>query len=263
MKKLGISIDGIIRNYHESFDKQYKKVFVHNPHLVDMDEEFKLKEPSEQELEERAVKMQKETENRISLPIDTPDLLNHYQFDEVPEFENKNSFKTPKDSEFLNWGASGKALKMDMEMGNKILSPEEALNQFMYEKYPFKIFGDAEEFQNAMSYFNRIQAFGLRNKLFETVLLSDLKSNAISANYYFLHKVGSRARNIQIVEDTVDKWNYCDVLVDVLPEVFQNKPEGKVAIKIDREYNQWDGADYTMKSLKDVNNEVLLKKLFK
>jgi len=255
MKKLGISIDGVIRNYHDSFDKQYRKVFIDNPTLVDMDEEFQYKEPTEQELEEKAAKIAKETDDRISLPVDTHDLLNHYQFDEAPEFENKNAFKTPKNSEFREWD-------MELEMEDKILSPEEGMHKFMYEKYPFKIFGDAEEFTNAMSYFNRIQAYGLKNNLFETVLLSDLKSNAITSNFHFLHKMGSRARNFQIVENDVDKWNYCDVLIDVAPEAFQNKPDGKTSIKIIRPYNEWDEADFSVKSLKEVNNEKFLEKLF-
>ncbi len=103
----------------------------------------------------------------------------------------------------------------------------------------------------------------MQNKLFETVLITDLKANAITANYFFLHKTGCRARNVQVVKDNADKWNYCDVLVDASPEAFQNKPEGKISIKIDRLYNQYDEADYTLKDLKDVNNDMLLKKLFK
>jgi len=257
MKTIGINIDGVIRNYLEAFDKQYKKVFIHNPTIVEMDAEMKYVEPTEEEAEAKVKKMQEEIANRITLPIDTPDLLNHYQFDETPEFMNNNAFKTPKDSEFNQY-------KMETEFDNKMLRPEEALKQFLFEKYPFKIFGDAEEFQNAMMYFNKLQAIGLRNKTFKTVLFTDLKSNAITANYYFLHKVGSRARAIQIVEDDVDKWNYCDMLIDVSPEAFQNKPADKISVKINKEYNQWDSADYAFDSLKEIDetflNEVLLKK---
>jgi len=255
MKKLGISLDGVIRDYHASFDKQYRKVYIDNPTLVNMDEEFKYKKPSEEDIEDKALKIAKEIDDRISLPVDTSDLLNHYQFDEEPEFQNENAFTTPEDSEFRAWD-------MELEMEDRILSPEEALNRFMYEKYPFKIFGDAEEFSNAMSYFNRIQAYGLRNNLFETVLISDLKSNSITSNFYFLHKAGSRARNFQIVMDEADKWNYCDVLIDVSPETFQSKPDGKIAIKVERPYNQWDETDYTVKSLKEVNDEKFISNFF-
>ena len=256
MKTLGINIDGVIRNYLESFDKQYKKVFIHNPTIVKMDEEFKYVEPTEEEAEKEALAMQKSIENRITLPVDTADLLNHYQFDETPEFENDNAFKTPKKSEFRNYN-------MELEMGNKMLNPEEALNQFMFEKYPFKIFGDADEYQNAMMHFNKIQAYGLRNKLFKTVLLTNLKSNAISANFHFLHKTGSRARSFQVIEEEEEKWDYCDVLVDVSPEALQNKPDDKISIKINRPFNEWDSTDYSVESLKEVSDEVFLNKLFK
>ena len=253
MKKLGISIDGVIRNYLDAFDKQYRKAFISNPNLVEMNEEFQLKPPTEQDLEDAAKKMEEKAKELITLPVDSADLLNHYQFKEIKEFENENAFDSSEsDAAFQNFNV----------FDNKILTPQEALNQFMYEKYPFRIFGDSDEYTNAMSHFNRIQAYGLQNNLFETVLITDLKSNAISANYFFLHKTGCRARNVQVVKDDVDKWNYCDVLVDVSPEVFQNKPEGKVSIKISRPYNQYDEADYTLNALKDLNNDMLLKKLF-
>lgn len=253
MKKLGISIDGVIRNYLDAFDKQYRKTFIYNESIVEMSEEFQYKEPTEQDLEEKTKKIEEKTKELISLPVDSPDILNHYQFKEIKEFENENVFQPDEPNIiFDNFNS----------FDNRILTPQEALEKFMYEQHPFRIFGDSEEFQNAMSHFNRIQAYGLQNNLFETVLITDLKSTAISANFFFLHKTGCRARNVQIVKDNADKWNYCDVLVDANPEVFQVKPEGKIAIKIERLYNQYDEADYTLKHLRDLNNDILLKKLF-
>lgn len=253
MKKLGISIDGVIRNYLDAFDKQYRKTFIYNESIVEMSEEFQYKEPTEQDLEEKTKKIEEKTKELISLPVDSPDILNHYQFKEIKEFENENVFQPDEPNIiFDNFNS----------FDNRILTPQEALEKFMYEQHPFRIFGDSEEFQNAMSHFNRIQAYGLQNNLFETVLITDLKSTAISANFFFLHKTGCRARNVQIIKDNADKWNYCDVLVDANPEVFQVKPEGKIAIKIERLYNQYDEADYTLKHLRDLNNDILLKKLF-
>lgn len=253
MKKLGITIDGVIRNYLDAFDKQYRKAFIYNENIVEMNDEFQFKEPTEQDFEERTKKIEQRTKDLISLPVDSPDLLNHYQFNEIKEFEHENAFEPDEKNIIFE--------KFD-SFENKILTPQEALDRFMYELHPFKIFGDSEEFQNAMSHFNRIQAYGLQNNLFETVLITDLKAAAISANYFFLHKTGCRARNIQVVKDNADKWNYCDVLVDANPEAFQCKPDEKIAIKIDRLYNQYDEADYTLKHLKELNNDILLKKLF-
>ncbi|MFA5067619.1 MAG: hypothetical protein WC466_06225 [Candidatus Izemoplasmatales bacterium] len=252
MKKLGISIDGVIRNYLDAFDKQYRKKFIFNESLVEMTEEFQYKEPTEQDLDDRTKMIEQKSRDLISLPVDSPDLLNHYQFKEIKQFENENSFR-PNDAhvEFQNFNS----------LENRFLTPQEAMETFMYEQYPFKIFGDADEFQNATSHFNAIQAYGLKNNLFETILITDLKSAAITANYFFLHKTGCRARRVQVVENNEDKWNYCDVLVDANPEAIQLKPEGKISVKIDRLYNQYDEADYTLRGLKDLNDENLLKKL--
>ena len=255
MKKLGISIDGVIRNYLDAFDKQYRKAFIYNESIVEMSDEFQYKEPTEQDLEDKTKAIEQKAKDLISLPVDSPDLLNHYQFKEIKEFENENAFHQEP-------GEQNIAFENFNSFDNRILSPQEALEKFMYEQHPFRIFGDSEEYQNAMSHFNRIQAYGLQSNLFETVLITDLKATAISANYFFLHKTGSRARNVQVVKDNSDKWNYCDVLVDANPEAFQVKPEGKISVKIDRLYNQYDEADYTLNGLKDLNNEMLLKKLF-
>ena len=58
MKKLGISIDGVIRNYLEAFDKQYRKHFIYNESIVEMSEEFQYKEPTEQDLEDKTKKIE-------------------------------------------------------------------------------------------------------------------------------------------------------------------------------------------------------------
>ena len=71
MKKLGISIDGVIRNYLDAFDKQYRKAFIHNANIVQMDEEFQFKDPTEKDLEEATKRIEEKTKELISLPVDS------------------------------------------------------------------------------------------------------------------------------------------------------------------------------------------------
>jgi len=78
---------------------------------------------------------------------------------------------------------------------------QEALDDFMYNKYPFQIFAMAEEYKNAMSAVNQIQSFGEKNKLFKTVLISKIKGPSITATFAFLQKVGCRAKNIMFIDD--------------------------------------------------------------
>ena len=238
MKALGINIDGVVRDFHTQFDKHYRKVFIHNESLIEMNDDFTVKVPTDEEFEEFEKNVKKAVEDKITLPIDTFDLLNHYKFE-------------PK-----------------IGIGEERLNPREALEEFMFDTYPFQIFGQAEQHElpravlKPMDYVNQIQNFGLKENLFETILLSRLRGKSISSTYYFLFKASSVIKKVIFVENEEDKWDYCDAVIDVMPEVFQNKPDEKTSIKLNRLYNQWDKADYDFDYIKEVNDEDFLKKLF-
>lgn len=249
MKTLGINIDGVIRDFNKQFDKQYRKVFIHNPSIVGMNEETMTYKPSTEEEDKVLEQNIKDKERElITLPIDSYDLLNHYKF----------SSQSIEMSKFID---------MDKTEGvnfNPIeLTPKQNLDDFLYEKYPFQIFGNAEEFTGAMDTINKIQSIGLTKELFDVVLLSTHKAKAISATYFFLSKFNCRIRKIVFLSSDAEKWNHCDALIDVVPGTFQSKPNGKTSIKINHLFNQWDAADYSYDSIKDVCNENFFNRIFK
>ncbi|NBU48184.1 MAG: hypothetical protein EBS34_12255, partial [Flavobacteriales bacterium] len=87
MKKIGINIDGIIRDSFNKFDTQYRKVFIHNPSLVAMNEsDMTMREFTEEELDEIDRKIEEKESEMITLPMDSPNFLNHYKFEqkEIP-----------------------------------------------------------------------------------------------------------------------------------------------------------------------------------
>ena len=228
MKTLGISIDGVVRDFMSQFDKHYRKVFINNPNLVEMNNDMTVKERTEEDWEIIDEIIRKKEKELISLPVNSYDLTNHYVFNETVDID-----------------------------GVTKLTPEEAVNQFMYDLYPFQIFGHAEEYQNACDAVNRIQSYGLRNNLYKTVLISKTKSTAIPATFHFLSKNASRIRNVHFVEEELDKWNYCDIIIDCVPEVIQNVPKNKKIIKIEQPFNKWDETDYSFKSIKDINTNFI------
>ena len=82
MKTLGISIDGVVRDIYEQFDKHYRKVYINNPNHVEMNKDMTVKERTEEDwkkLEDTIAAREKEL---ISLPINSYDLTNHYTFKE-------------------------------------------------------------------------------------------------------------------------------------------------------------------------------------
>lgn len=223
MKTIGINIDGVVRDMYSQFDKHYRKVFIHNPSHVEMNTDMTVKENTEEDWDKLdKIKSLKEKE-LISLPMNSFELSNHYKFEE----------------------------KVGLD-GESVLSPEDALDEFMHQSYPFQVFGQAEEYAGACDTINRIQAYGLENDLFNVVLLSSVKSPAIPATFHFLAKNASRIRNVQFVEDDSDKWDHCDILIDCTPEIIQDVPEGKMAIKIEHPFNQWDDIKNSFKTLKEI-----------
>ena len=223
MKTLGISIDGVLRDLHGAFDKQYRSKYIHNPSLVEMNKDMTVKEKTEEDwgnLEKRIALQEKEL---ISLPVNTYNLNNHYKFEEE--------------------------IALD---GETLLSPEEALQNFMNNIKPFKVYGDADEFEGASDALNRIQSYGLQNNLYKTILISNTHSKAIPATFHFLAKNACRVRNIAFIEEDYEKWDHCDIIIDCVPEVIQNVPKGKFIIKIEHPFNQYDKVEHSFKSIRDV-----------
>ena len=246
MKTLGINIDGVIRDFHNQFDKQYRKIFIHNPNLVAMDEETHTFKPytqdEEQNLEKRIHDKEREL---ITMPVDSFELLNHYRFD----------------------SKSIKMTKLDNLEGVDYtpidLTPKQNLENFMYEEFPWQIFGAAEEYPGATDAINKIQHIGLSNNMFDVILLSTHKTKAIPATYSFLGKHNTRIKKIVFLESDSDKWNHCDAIVDIMPGTFQSKPNDKIGIKINHLFNQWDKADYSFDSIKEVCNKDFFDRIFK
>jgi len=84
MKIIGISIDGVLRDKLTQFDKMYRKKYIKNESIVKMDEYFRY--VPEEDDEGENVRIQNLINEKIKYPIDTFDLLNHYQFDSKKEY---------------------------------------------------------------------------------------------------------------------------------------------------------------------------------
>lgn len=72
---------------------------------------------------------------------------------------------------------------------------------------------------------------------------------SIGNTYFFLSKLGTKIRETYFPTDSITIWDKCDVLITANPMLLENKPEGKVSVKIKSEYNKECKADYTFKDL--------------
>ncbi len=256
MRTLGIAIDGVIRDFNSQFHKTYVKTFIHNDSLVKAnipshadarnkglgENDFTALEDDEVDKAVQYEIMKKKESELISLPVNSDDLLNHYRFNE-------------QKLDFIET-ADGKEEDM-------IVTPREALNRFIYDDYPFQIFGMAPEYDGANEMVNRIQGYGKQKEFFNTVLITTAQKQAIPATFNFLGRWHSRAKNIVFVDREEDKWNHCDVLIDANPRAIQSVPNDKFIVRILRDWNQYDNIEFTYGSLKEVMSSGVLDKLFK
>jgi hypothetical protein len=72
---------------------------------------------------------------------------------------------------------------------------------------------------------------------------------SIGNTYFFLSKIGTKVREVYFPTDSLTVWDVCDVLITANPDLLNNKPDGKISVKIKAEYNKESDADYTFKDL--------------
>lgn len=222
-KVIGVGINGVLRDFNSQFDKWYRRAFIKNDSLVDMNVDKNGNcsyVPSTEETDEEKNYIEKIIDEKINFPIDTYDLTNHYKFDSKEDF-----------------------------------------NKFLYDDYPFQIFGAASQYPKAMEVLDRMRGYGEYNDLFDIVILSDEKDKCISSTYHFLAKAGCRIKSIRFVDEEREKWDYCDILIDESPNISKYKPKGKVFVKVSHLYNTNTPSDYSVASIKEVYSEKFLEKI--
>lgn len=258
MKTLGIEIDGIIRDFYGQFDKQYRKVYVYNSEQIEMNDNFTPKELTEEEEKELIEKTKIKAMELISLPINTGELLNHYRFEQKKIKMTGDILKTEE-----KYGAVSDGNIINENQDDIIVTPEEGIKKFMFDEYPFQIFGNADPLGDAMNQINQIQRIGEMSELFNVVLFSNVGGQAMPATYFFLSRNHCRVRNLKFIKEGENKWDFCDALVDINPQVIEATPSNKVSIKIEHPSNEWSEAEYKFKSIKELNNSKILKEIFK
>ena len=87
----------------------------------------------------------------------------------------------------------------------------------------------------------------------------------IPSTYWFISKLGCRAREIYLPMDSLTIWDRCDVLITANPKLLENKPEGKKSVKIKTDYNKDVSADFEYNNMlefleNDGNTEEIITK---
>jgi hypothetical protein len=89
-------------------------------------------------------------------------------------------------------------------------------------------------------------------------LVSREIDKSIPSTYFFLSKTSCRIGNIRFVKQNSEEWGDCDLLITANPIALENKPSGKISVKVKASYNKDVAADYEIDSILDfIRNEEL------
>lgn len=115
-------------------------------------------------------------------------------------------------------------------------------NRFVYQDYPFELFGKCDatskEVPSSLTvWLNHIKDIDTEEPI-DVMIVSPMEYGlSIQSTYFFLSKIGCKIRETYFPVDSLTIWDKCDVLITANPKLLDGKPEGKIGIKIQTDYN--------------------------
>jgi hypothetical protein len=207
---IGIDINEILRGRWIQFDRFYAQEFGEEgipkqPYVYDFFENYEWKEGIERTKD-------------LKEPEDMPEDINplDYQLNEKGEYiADFALFKAPEE---------------------KILSPKEVYNQFMYQDFVFEIHGSAPKMYPNVDL--HVKDFYYKYKdTVDFIIVSKENFLTIPSTLFFLSKITSRFTNYRFCETNEEMLENIDILITTDPELLDSPAEKKI-IKLTRPYNE-------------------------
>lgn len=137
------------------------------------------------------------------------------------------------------------------------------LNSFLYLESPLEIFGHADLVSDGlMNHFNHF-LMDIKDDGEHVIEITSREiDKSIPSTYFFLSKTSCKITNIRFVQNNEDEWGNNDVLITANPIALENKPSGKISVKVKAPYNENVSADFEIDSILDfIRNEELRNKI--
>lgn len=131
-----------------------------------------------------------------------------------------------------------------------------AYEKFVYEDYAYELFGACPTCELQLSaafndWVTKIVPDLDTDEPVDLIMVSPFEYGlSIASSYFFLSKIGCRVRKVFFPTDSSEIWQKCDALITANPDLINIKPEGKISVKIEKEYNIETASDFTFKSMK-------------
>jgi len=221
MKKIGIEINGVLRDTISKFTELYEK------HLVDSH----FNESTDKTYE-------------IEFSGDTDEVIELNENVEVNNFEYK--VLSPVTS---------------LDLGSHFSFPsKDDLYSFMYEEYTMELFGHAPSTEMlSFNLLNDIY-YNLRDT-YDLMIVSDEIGRSKPSSLFFLSKFGCLVEKVFFYSEITknNMLDEVDILLTANPDLLLNKPDNKIIIKFITDYNKNIKSEYEIYSLSDL--ELTIKKI--
>ena len=221
MKKIGIEINGVLRDTISKFTELYEK------HLVDSH----FNESTDKTYE-------------IEFSGDTDEVIELNENVEVNNFEYK--VLSPVTS---------------LDLGSHFSFPsKDDLYSFMYEEYTMELFGHAPSTEMlSFNLLNDIY-YNLRDS-YDLLIVSDEIGRSKPSSLFFLSKFGCLVEKVFFYSEITknNMLDEVDILLTANPDLLLNKPDNKIIIKFITDYNKNIKSEYEISSLSDL--ELTIKKI--
>ena len=221
MKKIGIEINGVLRDTISKFTELYEK------HLIDSH----LNESTDKTYE-------------IEFSGDTDEVIELNENVEVNNFEYK--VLSPVTS---------------LDLGSHFSFPsKDELYSFIYEEYTMELFGHAPSTEMlSFNILNDIY-YNLRDS-YDLMIVSDEIGRSKPSSLFFLSKFGCLVEKVFFYSEITknNMLDEVDILLTANPDLLLNKPDNKIIIKFITDYNKNIKSEYEISSLSDL--ELTIKKI--
>jgi len=218
MKRIGIEINGVLRNTIGKFSDLYEKHLLGNTEYESVDKKYEItfSGDSEEITQIDDINTNDLFEYKVISPVTSLNLLNHFTF--------------PSKDDLYN---------------------------FLYEEYTMELFGHAPSSEMmTFNMLNDIY-HNLRDK-YDLLIVSDEIGKSKPSSLFFLSKFGCLLEKVFFYSEITknNMWNEVDILLTANPDLLLNKPSNKIVIKYETEYNQDVDSKHSIKSLSEFEDKL-------
>jgi hypothetical protein len=219
MMRIGIEINGVLRDTVGKFTELYEKHLVGSTDYESVDKKYEITFSGETD---EVIEMNENLtvnsfEYKILTPVTSLDMMNHFAFPSKDE-----------------------------------------LYSFMYEDYTMELFGHAPSTEMmTFNTLNDIY-HNLRDK-YDLMIVSDEIGRSKPSSLFFLSKFGCLLEKVFFYSEVTknDMWNDVDILLTANPDLLLNKPLNKMVIKYETEFNKDISSEHTIYSLSKFEDKLI------